>query len=173
MMTGIFSDTGLDTSCPSGTTQFTTGFEGDWSGHVACATTAPQVCPLGEYLPPAHNSCTACPENSYCLGGTFSFNGTTPQGATACATGLYSPVGSTESAQCGHILHIGDEVLYLRSTKITPHALHVDVDHDGVADFFGNMTTADVVMHAGSEHKLKVKLDGVIYSIYDDTVTIP
>lgn len=40
--------------------------------------------------------------------------------------------------------------------------MHIDVDNDGIADFFGNMTIADGPMHAGQ-----------IYSVYDDTVTVP
>ena len=173
MMDNTFrDDNSLATVCPSGTTQYTTGYEGYWGGHVACQSNA-ITCNVGQYVPKLWNSCTTCLENSYCPGGTFSFNGITSQGTTACAAGLYAPAGMWESAQCGRILHIGNEVVYLRASKITDHALHVDVDHDGVADYFGNMTTADVVMHAGSERKLKIKLGNTIYSVYDDTVTIP
>ncbi len=173
MMNGTFADDdSLATSCPSGTTQFTTGYEGYWNGHVACQSNS-ITCNAGQYVQKLWDSCTTCPENSYCPGGNYNFNTSTAQGITACSAGTYSPAGAKESAQCGRILHIGDEVVYLRASKITDHALHVDVDHDGVADYFGNMTTADVVMHAGSERKLKAKLGDTVYSIYDDTVTIP
>ena len=106
--------------------------------------------------------CTPCPENTY-----------SPDGATtctACPTGLYSPAGMSNANQCGHILHVGDAAVYLHGTKKTSPAVHVKIGND---IFYGNMTTADVVMHAGSMHKLKVNFGGQTYSIYDDTVTVP
>ena len=136
------------------------------------------TCAPGYYLPAGNDwltdndGCTICPENSYCAGGTYTFNETTPQGIVACASGLFAPAGMWEPAQCGRILHVGDEVVYLRATKKTLHAVHVDVDNDGVADFFGNMTTADVPMHAGTTRKLKVQFAGQTYSVYDDTVNV-
>lgn len=106
--------------------------------------------------------CMQCPENTY-----------SPEGATtctACPTGLYAPAGMSNANQCGHILHVGDASVYLHSTKKTSPAVHVKIGND---IFYGNMTTADVVMHAGSTHKLKVNFGGTTYSIYDDTVTVP
>ena len=143
------------------------------SDDVSDCTVAGVTCAAGYYLPANAIACETCPANSYCVGGTHSPSDTVPQGIMSCAAGLYSPAGAGESAQCGRILHIGDDIMYLRSDKITSPALHVDVDHDGIADYFGNMTTADVVMHAGSERKFKVKYGDTIYSVYDDTVTLP
>lgn len=40
MMTDIFTDSSLVTECPDGTTQYTTGFESWFDGHVACISTA-------------------------------------------------------------------------------------------------------------------------------------
>lgn len=131
------------------------------------------TCTPGYYLPANTDGCVGCPENSYCAGGTYTFNETTAQGIVACAAGLFAPTGMWEVAQCGRILHVGDEVVYLRATKKTLHAVHVDVNNDGIADFFGNMTTADVPMHAGTTRKLKVQFGGQTYSVYDDTVTVP
>lgn len=130
------------------------------------------TCNPGYYMPANTDGCVICPADSYCSGGTYTFNETTAQGITACATGLYAPTGMWESAQCGRILHIGDEVVYLRTTKKTLHALHIDVDQDGIADYFGNVTTADVPMHAGTTRKLKLQFNGQVYSIYDDTVNV-
>ena len=128
------------------------------------------TCNPGYYLPANTDGCVICPANSYCPGGAYTFNENDIQGITACATGLYAPMGMWQVDQCGHILHIGEEIVYLRTTKKTLHALHIDVDHDGIADYFGNMTTADVPMHAGTTQKLKVQFAGQTYSVYDDTV---
>ena len=129
------------------------------------------TCNPGYYVPANTDGCVVCPANSYCPGGTYTFNETLDQGITACATGLYAPTGMWESAQCGHILHIGENVLYLRSTKKTTHALHFAVG--GNEFFFANATTADVPMHAGTNRRLKIKFNDVVYSIYDDTVVVP
>ncbi|MBO7509525.1 MAG: hypothetical protein J6T57_04600 [Alphaproteobacteria bacterium] len=141
--------------------------------YVAIYERSTYTCNPGYYLPVNTDGCVVCPENSYCVGGTYTFNETMTQGIVACASGLYAPVGMWETAQCGRILHIGENVVYLRATKKTSPALHVDVDLDGIADYFGNVTTADVPMHAGNVHSLKVSKDGIVYSIYDDTITVP
>ena len=83
-----------------------------------------------------------------------------------------TPLLGGESAQCGRILHVGDEVVYLRSTKKTTPSVNVDLDHDGVADYFGNMTTLDVPMSRETPRKLKVRMNGTVYSIYDDSVDL-
>ena len=130
------------------------------------------TCNEGYYLPANATECTICPGDSYCGGGTYTFNETLAQGITACPTGDYAPAGMWEPEQCGRILHVGDGFVYLRSTKKTEHALNVDMDHDGIADYFGNMTTLDVPMSRGTQRKLKVRWDNVTYSIYDDSVDL-
>ena len=128
------------------------------------------TCDAGYYMPANTDGCVICPADSYCAGGTYTFNETAAQGITACAAGLYAPTGMASATQCGHILHIGNDIVYLHSVKKTTPSLHAKV---GDTVFYGNMTTADVPMHAGSERKLKVTFNGTIYSIYDDTVTVP
>ena len=116
--------------------------------------------------------CALCPENNYCPGETLNYGATTSNGKITCPTGDYAPAGMWEPEQCGRILHVGDGFVYLRSTKKTEHALNVDMDHDGIADYFGNMTTLDVPMSRGTQRKLKVRWDNVTYSIYDDSVDL-
>ena len=129
-------------------------------------------CAPGYYLPADAEECVLCLENNYCIGGTYTFNATTPQGITACGTGLYAPSGMWESAQCGRILHVGDGFVYLRATKKTSPSLHLDLNHDGVADYFGNMTTLDVPMSGSTQRKLKVRWNNTTYSVYDDSVDL-
>ena len=78
--------------------------------------------------------------------------------------------GADEATDCGRILHIGADTIYLRSDRKTAPSLNVKIGND---IFYGNMTTADVVMHDNTVRKLKIKLDNTIYSVYDDTVTLP
>ena len=125
------------------------------------------TCSAGYYLPADAIACTKCPANSYCPGGTYSFNETLPQGIVSCASGLYAPAGMSSADQCGHILHIGGDVMYLRSVKKTTPSLNAKIGND---IFYGNMTVADVAMNAATTRKLKVSYGGVTYSIYDDTI---
>jgi len=128
------------------------------------------TCPIGQYMPANYDGCVACPADSYCAGGTYTFNETVTQGIESCPNNWYSPAGSSSVAQCGRILHVGDSVVYLRSVKQTTPSLNVQIGDD---IFYGNMTTADVPMNINTERKLKVSYDDTTYSVYDDTVTIP
>ncbi len=126
-------------------------------------------CTPGYYVPANNDGCVICPANSYCPGGTYTFNETTPQGITACPTGTYSPAGMWNANQCGHILHIGDASIYMCATKKTTPSLHIKIGND---TFYGNMTTADVPMNSGTTRKLKIQYNNMTYSVYDDTVNI-
>ena len=124
-------------------------------------------CAAGYYVPANNDGCVPCPADSYCPGGHYVFNETMTQGATACADGLHTPAGMWESDQCGRILHIGENVIYMRSTRKTIPSFNIKVGND---IFYGNMTTADVPMSATATQKLKVKLGDTIYSVYDDSI---
>ena len=120
-------------------------------------------CAPGYYLPANVDSCTICPADNYCVGGTFTFNETNDQGIEQCISG-HAPVGS--SICYGHILHIGDDVVYLKSTKLTTPSLNVGMD-DGI--FYANMTTTPTRMNNTTDHYLKIEYNGVIYYVCDDT----
>ena len=137
---------------------------------VALFTPNEHTCSAGYYMPANTDGCVICPANSYCSGGTYTFNETVAQGVQSCAAGLYAPSGMWESAQCGHILHIGNDIVYLHSVKKTTPSLNAKIGND---IFYGNMTTADVVMNSGTTHKLQVRYNDTVYSVYDDTVTVP
>ena len=123
------------------------------------------TCAPGYYLPANVDSCTICPQNNYCLGGTYAFNETENQGIEQCANSApFAPVGSTVCYP--HILHIGDDVVYLKSTKLTTPSLNIGMD-DGI--FYANMTTVPTPMNNATEHFLKIEYDNQIYYVCDDT----
>ena len=126
-------------------------------------------CELGYYLPAGTTECALCPANSYCAGGEYEKSEAADSGILPCDSGLISPTGMWQAEQCGHALHIGDSVLYLRQTKQTEHALHIQQGND---IFYGNATTADVPMNINTNHRLKIQHNNVIYSIHDDTIKI-
>ena len=133
--------------------------------HELSAVMTPNVhnCAPGYYLPANVDSCTICPADNYCVGGTFTFNETNNQGIEQCTNG-HAPAGSSICYE--HILHIGNDVVYLKSTKTTTPSLNVGMD-DGI--FYANMTTVPTPMNVGTEHYLKIEYDGVIYYVCDDS----
>ena len=122
------------------------------------------TCLPGYYLPADTESCVICPENSYCVGGTYSFNETTNQGIESC-NNSFAPIGSTKCYE--HILHVGNEVLYLSSTKTTTPSLNVAYG-DNV--YYANATITPTTMTAGSEQYLKTIYNNIVYYICDDTI---
>ena len=123
------------------------------------------TCTPGYYLPANMDACTQCPQNNKCVGGTYTFNETTDQGIEACANPTpFAPAGSTICYP--HVLHIGDDVVYLKSTKLTTPSLNVGMDGDV---FYANMTTVPTPMNANTEHYLKIEYDGMIYYVCDDS----
>ena len=124
-------------------------------------------CDAGEYFAAHDYKCSICPENNYCSGGTYPYSETITSGATQCPNNLYSPIGSSSIDQCGRILHIGEDMLYLRSVKQTTPSLNVKIGND---IFYGNMTINDVPMNTNTERKLKLRFNDITYSVYDDTV---
>ena len=126
-------------------------------------------CNAGYYLPAGATECALCPANSYCAGGEYEKSETTDSGIALCQSGLITPAGMWQAEQCGHALHIGDAVLYLRQTKQTEHALHIQ---SGDNIFYGNATTADVPMNINTNRHFKILFNDIVYSIYDDTIKI-
>ena len=128
------------------------------------------TCTPGYYLPADTEGCVQCPADNYCGGGTYTFNANEAQGIDPCDTGLFAPAGSGYATQCGHILHIGDNIVYLRSSKKTTPSLHVKIGNDV---FYGNMTTTPTYMSDGVEHYFHAKWGDNDYYVCDDTTYIP
>ena len=138
------------------------------------ATWTPKTitCDAGKYLPENSEVCISCSMGNKCPGGTYSFNETNDQGIEPCTSSTpHAPAGS--SACYPHIMHLSNErpndVIYLKSTATTSPALNIDMNNDGIADVFANMTTTQTPMTSISEHYLKIMVNGVLYYVCDDS----
>jgi hypothetical protein len=127
------------------------------------------VCDPGYYHRAADGICALCTIGSYCEGGTFTYDGY-DHGIESCPLNETSFAGADEITDCGRVLHIGNNQLYLRSDRKTEHTLNVKV---GNKVYYANMSTEDVPMTAGTVDSMKLNLNGTNYSVYDDSPRVP
>ena len=119
------------------------------------------TCSGGEYVPTAGDGCVNVGVGYWGAGGTVSQTSTL--GRNACASGLTtigSGAGADEAGDCGRVLNVGDEKIYLRSTKKTTPSLNISINGDV---FYGNMSTA-------TKGSLRINSGGTTYSVYDDSM---
>ena len=122
------------------------------------------ACNPGYYLGADDETCTICPVNNKCVGGTFTFSATINQGIESC-NGEFAPSGSVVCYP--HVLHVGDDVVYLSATKRTTPSLNVEVN--GTV-FYANITPTPTVMSVGSQHYFKTIYNDAEQYICDDSV---
>ena len=180
-------------NCPGGTFQFNPDiFQGLYftenittTVNNVCATNFPtdifafytpnvHECSRGYYMPANTDGCVVCPANSYCPGGTYTFNKTVIQGITICPESTpFAPIGIWNESQCGHKLHIGDDVLYVHKSPATPNEHRLYVKFEDIV-YSVNATPVsenpNLKMSANSERALHVKIDGIEYLVHDDSV---
>ena len=129
----------------------------DHAGIESCKVT----CGGGQYVPSAGDGCVNVGVGYWGVGGTVAQNATLAR--NACASGLTTigfGLGANEAGDCGRVLNVGDEKIYLRSTKKTTPSLNISINGDV---FYGNMSTTD----GGSS--LRINSGGTVYSVYDDS----
>ena len=130
-------------------------------------------CAPGYYLPAGFDACTICPQNNYCLGGTYTFNETINQGITSCSSEHpFAPIGMWLESQCGRKLHIGNDVIYMHQIPANPteHRLFIQVGNDV---YSANVVPAEnnpKQMSAGVGRSLHVMINGADYVVHDDSV---
>lgn len=130
----------------------------DHAGIASCKV----YCSGGEYVPVAGDGCVDVGVGYWGAGGTVSQTATLAR--NACASGLTtigSGLGADEAGDCGRVLNVGDEKIYLRSTKKTTPSLNISINGDV---FYGNMSTAT---SGGSS--LRINSGGATYRVYDDS----
>ena len=120
------------------------------------------TCGGGSYIATANN--TTCSDVG---AGYWAAASTVSQGSAgvhnACDDGLTtigSGAGADEAGDCGRVLNVNGEKIYLRSTKKTTPSLNVSING---TTFYGNMGASGI-------GALKLKSNGTTYSVYDDSM---
>jgi hypothetical protein len=160
--TGYYSAAGVltRTLCP---TNYRSGAAA--SSQSGCKT----KCADGAYVATAKAACVNVGSGYYAATHTVAY-GKTSSVRGQCAAGLTTigyGAGANEEGDCGRVLNVDGEKLYLRSTKKTEHALHVRVGEDV---FYGNMSTASKVISEGATNKLRIRYNDTVYYVHDDSV---
>ena len=124
-------------------------------------------CDPGYYLPLAATECAICDTDSFCPGGEYSFSETQNGGITPCPNNLVSPKGTATAGGCGKILHVGDDIIYLTQEKQTAPALAVRING---SVFYAKTSSGAKPMHENTHKVLRLKINGVEYSIHDNTI---
>ena len=138
-------------------------------------TPSTYTCAAGHYLPMGKTNCTdadtKCLENHYCTGGTYTYNTESDQGIDMCPNNTKAPEGSRYSTDCGYILHVGDDIVYLHESnaKTEKPRLAVKV---GTKTYYANMSNAseEKPMTNGSDNKLHIKINDTDYTVHDNSV---
>ena len=143
-------------ACPS-------GYDDNPETGLTSAAMCQISCPGGYYLAAANDAtCSEVSPGYWAAEKIVNYGDTSTR--TECASGLTTigyGAGADEAADCGRVLHFGNDTLYLRSVKKTDHALHVGIN--GTV-FYGNMGT-DL-----TKGRLRIKLGDTTYSVYDDSM---
>lgn len=147
------------------------------SGVWSCVGTS-VVCSAGTYLPMESTECVSCPENHFCSGGTYPLSESQgddkhDQGIEKCEDNLKAPMGSKSEKDCGKILRVGGDALYLysddNSERKGDNPRFVVRDKDGT--WYANMTPiSEGVKKVNSESEtrkeLHIKIGKVEYTVH-------
>lgn len=146
MWTDTFNGTQLVTSCPSGTLQYTTGYESNWNSKVSC------ICTGTNFLDNTSNTCIACP-SGYDANAT---NGKTnaDQCQRSCAAGTFvatpATVGSTAYTRLEYIENPNGKLIntgFSHSTTATTIrgvlrvGVSTDLPNNSNVNFIGNQAS--------------------------------
>lgn len=126
------------------------------------------ACDAGYYLPADAIDCVVCPAGNACAGGTYTFNEAVTQGIVACTNGTTAPAGAAVCYE--HILHVGNDIVYLRSNQLTQPSLNVQIGNDV---FYANMTNTPTYMNENSTHYFRIQSGNNDYYVCDDTTYSP
>lgn len=136
-------------------------------GTLRCVLETKVHCDAGEYLPAGEQVPTKCPENNYCPGGDYDFDLMQSSGIFECPEGLKAPEGAKLPEDCGHILHIDRDKLYLHSDKSTHPSLAVRIDNQ---DWYANTTPVSEgkkpISTEPNSRTMHIKVKGKEYTVH-------
>lgn len=125
-------------------------------------------CRAGTYLPRGMTECVVCPEDNFCEGGHYELP--EPEGLKKCPEGLRAPQGSTSIADCGKILRVDGDALYLYpdktgERKTGPRFVVKDADGTWYADMTP-VSEGKKKVSEGATKELHVKVGDVEYTVH-------
>ena len=148
-------------SCTACNTADGYGNSGTSAANHAGIASCKASCGGGEYVPTAGGGCVNVGVGYWGTGGTVAQDATLAR--NQCDSGLTtigSGAGADEAGDCGRVLNVNGEKIYLRSTKKTTPSLNVGINGK---TFYGNMGTA-------TKGTLRINSGGTTYSVYDDSM---
>ena len=101
------------------------------NGEKVCVGVDMVRCVAGTYLKKGESNCSVCPEGAYCAGSgedVFAVSSTEDQGIAYCEDNLKSPQGATSVKDCGYVLRVGEDRIFLHKDKRTSPSLRVDIE---------------------------------------------
>lgn len=139
------------------------------------------VCEAGTYLPQGKTECEVCLEDSFCVGGQYTFREvadvegkSNDQGIQKCDGGLKAPKGATSIADCGKLLHVDGDALYLypeegNSGRKGNNPRLVVQDADGSLWYANATPVSDGgprKVSEGAQKELHIMVDGKEYTVH-------
>lgn len=123
----------------------------------------PSFCDAGYYFSENTNECVICDENHYCVGGENAIK-------QKCPDSLVAPIGAKTSGECGRIMHMGDDIIYLTREKRTTPALAVQIGNDVYYAKMAPVNDGVKPMNKNTTNSFKTELHDIEYYIYDNTI---
>lgn len=127
-------------------------------------------CEAGYYLPKNSKTCAECTQNHYCPGATYQISATTDQGIEACPDSLKSPVSASSVKDCGIVMHINGDVLYLHKDKRGPSLVIKGKDADTL--WYADATSVSEEggkqpISKGASKELHVMINGQEHTVHN------
>ena len=154
-----YMNLGVCVACP-------TGYDGNTTEGKEAASECQIICPEGTYLATANGTtCTDAGAGYWATGGAVNYGSTSVR--NACASGLTTVGyghGADEASDCGRKLHIGNYVLYTKTTKPTAPAINVRVENDVTTHYIGVSNTDHTLT------PIHVNQGNIQYTAFDDSI---
>ena len=159
-----YMNLGVCTPCPA-------GYGANISEGKDKASDCQLICPEGTYLATVHGTtCTDAGVGFWATGGAVNYGSTSSP--IACASGLTTVGyghGADELADCGRKLHIGNYILYTKTTKPTTPAINIRPDN-GPTHYIGVSPTNHALtpVHISTSNQQYTAFDdGILYGERD------